>query len=767
MLALSRAAVLCLLVLLLAEPLLVRRFTQQKRPQLWLLVDGTDSMGIRDEWSDAERNRLVQAVGSTDALAQAVAGASSSANDTPRATTVGKSSAAPHYPRSAYVQALLAKADQNLLTSLSEKFRLKLFVFDESVRELTEFDQWVGNTARAAQDLTTAGQYTALGTAMTDLGRRQATSSLAGLVVISDFGQNAGSSADLAAARLGVPVYAVGVGRPAAKDLRVRLDTPMWMTKNERDEVLVTVEQEGVEEKSVHVRVTARRVDNTADPATAEAKLVGQKTVDLTGSVVTVPFPYTPEETGHFVFSAEVDPLPGEIVDQNNKADREVSVRDDFMRLMYVEYEPTWEWRFIKEVFHRDKLVGMRGFRTFLRSSDPKVRQQNELFLPTLTPKRSDFFANDVIFLGDMPGSTLSPRFCELTKEFVGRFGGGLVVISGPRFGPGQLAGTPLADMLPVVVDPDLRPRDQREFTPRFSSEASGYPFMRLGAGAEENDKAWKNLQRLPWYQPVVRASDRATVLAVHPEDRCANGQPQPLIAVRQYGDGLVVYLGFNETWRLRRMYGEKYYRQFWGQMIHQLASRRALGTQKRFVARTDRQEYRVDEKVVLSVEAYDAEYNPLPDDKLDNGKLAAEVMLPERTATGESRLLPVQLTRRREAQFETKLSADAPGEYRVRIKDPVTGRYAETKFVVRDVSAERRVAVRNVALQKAVAAAVPGGKTYELDEAVRLLDDVQLPQQMETQIEVRPLWSTWLCFALVVMLLLGEWLMRKIVTLP
>jgi hypothetical protein len=201
--------------------------------------------------------------------------------------------------------------------------------------------------------------------------------------------------------------------------------------------------------------------------------------------------------------------------------------------------------------------------------------------------------------------------------------------------------------------------------------------------------------------------------------------------------------------------------------MIHQLASRRALGTQKRFVARTDRQEYRVDEKVLLTVEAYDAEYNPLPDDKLDAGNLAAEVMLPERTATGESRLLPVELTRRREAQFETKLSADAPGEYRVRIKDPVTGTYAETKFVVRDVSAERRVAVRNVALQKALAAAVPGGKTYELENAPQLIKDIELPQQMETQIEVRPLWSTWLCFALVVMLLLGEWLMRKLVTLP
>ena len=40
---------------------------------------------------------------------------------------------------------------------------------------------------------------------------------------------------------------------------------------------------------------------------------------------------------------------------------REITVLDDFLRLLYVEYEPTWEWRFIKEVFHRDKLVGMQG----------------------------------------------------------------------------------------------------------------------------------------------------------------------------------------------------------------------------------------------------------------------------------------------------------------------------------------------------------------------------------------------------------------------
>ena len=105
---------------------------------------------------------------------------------------------------------------------------------------------------------------------------------------------------------------------------------------------------------------------------------------------------YTPTETGRFLLTAEVEPQEGEVIQQNNRSQREVSIRDDFLRLMFVEYEPTWEWRFIKEVFHRDKLVGQRGFRTFLRSADPNVRRSNELFLSTLTPKRSDFFANDV-----------------------------------------------------------------------------------------------------------------------------------------------------------------------------------------------------------------------------------------------------------------------------------------------------------------------------------------------------------------------------------
>ena len=36
-----------------------------------------------------------------------------------------------------------------------------------------------------------------------------------------------------------------------------------------------------------------------------------------------------------------------------------------------------------------------------------------------------------------------------------------------------------------------------------------------------------------------------------------------------------------------------------------------------------------------------------------------------------------------------------------------------------------------------------------------------------ETSTKVLPLWSTWFCFGAVVLLMLGEWLTRKLINLP
>jgi len=761
MLGTSRAVVLVLVFLTLAEPVIQTTYTRTHRPYLYFIFDGTDSMAIDDRLTDEERRQVVQAVG--------LAGGASNDSRT----------------RMDYLRAFVGKEQENLLVKAQQKLNVEAYVFDGSTTaqvrklELNPDGETEVQPQHVAKQLSTDGQVTAMGAVFNHVNQQLGTGRLAGVVVFSDFDNNSGTpplgtpgSGRLApVSRLGVPVYTVGIGATESMDLAVDVQTDPKMKKAERTTVLVKLRQTGLESERVTVRVTARRLGGLAEGLSDEIR-VGEKTVTLNSATEPVEFPFTPKESGRFEFIAEVDPLDGEIVQENNRAVREVNIIDDYLRLMYVAYEPTWEWRFIKEVFHRDKLVGMQGFRTYLSSSDARVRENNVLFLPTLAPKRSDFFANDVIFLGDMPrqgnngqAAGFSDRFCEMVKQYVGQFGGGLVVIAGPRFGLKEMAGTPLADMLPVIIDPDKTIRDDSEFALRLTPFASNYPFMNLGENDIENRKAWDNLGRLQWYHPVAQTHALAEVLAEHPVHTCRDGKTaQPLIAVRRYGKGEVVYLAMNEMWRLRRKYGEKYYRQFWSQLIYRLGMSHALGAEKRFVVRPDRQHYRVEDTVTLSVEAYDENFEPLTEQVLGRQSLDGELIIEGRGDQAKpTRAISVPLLR--DGVFEARIPAYTEGDYRLRVKDPVSGEFREVRFDVANVSAERRSAVRNKPLQESLARET-NGRSYELTEASRLIDDVKAETIVESILKTHSLAFTPLWFLLLVVPLLSEWLVRKLVNL-
>ncbi len=741
-LAVTRASLLCLLLLILAEPVLKFKKTEEVKPALWLVFDCTKSMGIRDQLSDSVRNRYVKAIG-------------------------GKAVAKGDQSRAEWLRALLSKPDDNLLQVLSEKYELSVFKFsrDDGVDQIFEStageDQKV-DVAKVAASLDPSGRVTAIGAALDALVGQSGKSTLQGIVLFSDFGQNSGTPAEEAATRIGVPIYTVGIGPDDVKDLGLSLQAPLLMKKAEKSTLAINLRQNGLDNENVTVKVVATPVNADGSPGSGARQVVQEKVVKLTDAVTTLDVTYTPEIAGRFMISAEVAPRDGEVVTDNNRAEREVTIQDDFLRLLYVEYEPTWEWRFIKEVFYRDKLVGERGFRTFLRSADPKVRHSNDLFLQTLTPARSEFFQNDVIFLGDMPASTLSSRFCEMVKEFVGRFGGGLVIISGPRFGPAQLLSTPIGDMLPVIPEQNSRPRAKREFRPRLTEDAASIPFMQLGDSPQEHLRAWNNLGFVPWYHGALRARPLSTVLLEHPSEVCASdGQtPQPLIAIRRYGKGEVIYLGFNETWRMRRKYGELYYRQFWGQMIHRLGLSHALGSQKRFVVNTDRQSYQEEDRVLLTVEAYNKDFEAIDEKALPPGGLLAQHISPGGD-TDE-----VWVSNLRDGVFETEVQVFEEGDHILKVRDPETGEFNEVTFRVAATSAELRSGKRNRSLQDKLAVST-GGRSYEFDTVNSIATEIKPRPTQLVEMKIRTLWNTWPVFILVVLLMLGEWLFRKLVNLP
>jgi len=749
--AIFRAVLLALFVWVLAEPMPTVKVRQSPRPLLLILFDGTDSMNIPDVLPPKAQVAIADALGA-EAPAFAVG--------------TGPT-------RQELVRAAVGSKKLDWLSALGKKFRLRGYVFDQAdqVREIQlppSDDGGIDAEAVARELKGHEGNVTAIGAALDDLRLRSRSHLLAGVVVVSDFDQNRGQPALAAAKRLKAPLYTVGVGLTSAVDLAVSLQAPLVLKKGEKAGITVELRQTGLDDREVDVELLARRMGTVEGEAEGEQfeQVARTKRVRLDRETVKTTITYEPQVTGRFTLRAHVNPLGEEVLQANNSAQRDVTIRDESLKLLFIEFEPTWEWRFIKEVFHRDPMIGREGFRTYLDSADFAVRRGNDLFIKTLLRSREEFFSYDVVFLSDIPARTLSSDFQDMLQEYVSKFGGGLVVLAGSRFGPGAFADTKVADMLPVVIAPSQRRRDG-QYNLRLTPKAGQYDFMSLAENEYENLQAWNNFRRMQWYQPCLRPHPLASVLADHPSDRCVDGEtPQPLIAIRPYGKGEVVYFAFNETWRLRRLYGEKYYSRLWGQLIYRMGLSRALGSQKRFRVETDRPNYQAGQKVRISVEAYDRSYKPLDLKELTNSALSARLLVQQGPGVSKGRQTELSIPLARDKMFfETSLPVFTPGLHRLLVHDPITDKEVEVTFEVAPTTAERRSAVRNVALQRTLAEHT-GGKQYELHELASMAGDIgDRPVEEIVERRVR-LWNTWLVLVVVLTLMMGEWVTRKLLNL-
>lgn len=714
-----RAALLVLLVLTLAAPLLRSSATTEHQPKVLVVIDNTQSMSIADGHRDGA-TALTRA--------EQVAGA----------TAADESS-------------LLAR----LRAEPGVDLRFATFSGD-GPQQLQSV-----SPAELPGKLSSDGRRTDLGAVLRESAARSDALAASAMILVSDFANNADGSpataGDSALESFPVRIATVGVGRANPVDLAVAIRGDAKGKLQEPVTLQLDVRQLGHSLQEVEISMHARPLmgDSGGEPTT---ELVYSDVVTMKSDTKSIEVPYVPSVAGPIELTAKVEPLAGEVVSQNNIAVHRIDVIADHLRLLFVEHEPTWEWRFVKEVFHRDRLVGLPGLRTFLASSDPAVRRTNGLFLPEVSSSRAEFFLTDAVVIGDVPGEALSAEFCGMVEEFVGDFGGGLVVLSGPRFGPTELLDTPLASMLPVRLDAESEPRDDEPFALHLTGAAERYPFMKLADAPDENDRAWGNLARLPWYLPVTSVHDQADVLAEHPDDLCSDGEtPQPLIAIRPYGKGQVVYVGFNELWRLRSGVGQRYHQRFWSQLIYRLGMSHPVGARKRFVPQLDRDTYRVGDQATLTIDVFDEDFQPLRKDAPNESPFAA--LLPPSGDDSDSETL--QLARVKDTRYQASFELDTPGEYHLEISDPVTNVVHHETIRVLEDSIELQNPARDIALQRIIAERT-GGNAYELDQIQQLFDDLSLQPVVESEHRVIALWHTPLWFIVVAGLMLTEWTTRR-----
>ena len=547
-----------------------------------------------------------------------------------------------------------------LLKEIQKNFDIRLFRFSEHPNPIVSWAQLDSN-----------GSSTRIGDSL-DLHLSQHASGripLEGVVLMSDGRNTEGISPEQVARKYrteGIPIHCIGIGDPhPTKNLRlIGPPGPQEVLVGEEALFDLGVKAKGLEGKEARIILRAKKQKIGAANPSGNEETLEQKVfrVQGKGKETHIKIRHIFEEVGDYLLTFEVPLLPGESNPKDNRVQRFLRVDENRIRVLYLESQPRWEYRYLSRLLRRvDKSI---LFQSYLFEGNPDTQESSEGLKPlTGIPRtRKELFAYHVILLGDVDpkfiGATEEQRseWLELLKDFVAH-GGGLGIIAGDSFMPESYRETPLEDLLPVVLsqfgDDDFPAGENRPFVPVLENPLAPHRIVRLQENPEVNRRLWKEgLPSMYWYYPVLRPKAGAQVLLRHPRDQNKYGR-RVLTALAPFPKGLVFFQGFDSTWRWRKPYGEKYQDRFWRNVVRTLAEPRLRRFDDRVVLTLDREQALVGQNVHIRLQLLDEDYNPI---LAKTAKL--QILLP----SGKTEELILEAIRGRSGEFEGDWAAKRPG---------------------------------------------------------------------------------------------------------
>src|ERR1035437_9618657 len=201
------------------------------------------------------------------------------------------------------------------------------------------------------------------------------------------------------------------------------------------------------------------------------------------------------------------------------------SVGGDRRRIVYVEGEPRWEFKFIRRAEAEDKGLQIVSM---LRTTENKIYRQGIADPSELADgfpvKAEDLFKYQAIIIGSVEAGYFTPAQQELLREFVDKRGGGLLFLGG-RFSlsDGGWGSSSLAYLFPTFL-PNAKGTFHRDpATAQLTAAGAESPITRLLDDRVANVERWRKLPYLNDYQNPGTAKPGATVLA-----QMTAGGPKP-----------------------------------------------------------------------------------------------------------------------------------------------------------------------------------------------------------------------------------------------
>jgi len=488
------------------------------------------------------------------------------------------------------------------------------------------------------------------------------------------------------------------------------------------------------------------------------------------GGRMRVDFSHVLGMPGKYVFTVKVPELTDETNADDNLGAAGMEVVDAKVKVLLVSGLPSWDYQQVSRLLLRDSTIQLS---CWLQSMDETRPQEGDAPITQLPQTLAELNEYDVVVLMDPDPKEFSAEWVTNLQKFCKVNYGGVMFVAGPQFSGefvtmNRLQG--IREILPVRFGDSQSIEETEVLALARDYSASqmlpvkynmDHPVMSFRSSPVESEQIWSLMPDIYWNFPTLSAKPTARVLLERGED-LASDTNQPLLVASRVGSGSVLFMGFQESYRWRRIGVQaQYFDRFWIQSIRYLLESRSLEGARRGFLDLDKKKYELGQRVRFVARVMDANFEPsnAPSHQImvrgDNG-LTKEVTL---------KLLPSS-----PGSYEGSFDAARTGVYEAVLK--IAGETDETlippiDFRVVPPSAEASADWMHEKLLRQIAQE-SGGKYLPLS------DLKSLPELIPDAIErvnfnspPQPLWDCsnflrWSFYLLPVLLLSVEWILRK-----
>lgn len=532
------------------------------------------------------------------------------------------------------------------------------------------------------------GVETRLGDNLKYLIDKERGGPIAGIVLITDGGQNAGLEYTIAAESARdamIPVYAIGMGadrRPA--NLRVvDLEAPERVYPEDKFSLTGFVQGTGLKSTAATVELFSSDADGKNEVREDE------RAIDLgsAGQITPVKFDLSPKEQGVRLFKLAIKPITGEDVKDNAKFAK-VEVVDRKTKVLLVAGGPTRDFIFLRNQLYRGKDSTVH---VWLQSATPGSSQEAHEILTKFPSEPDELFEYDCIVGFDPDWEALDEDQTRLLDRFVAEKGGGLIVLAGPVFTPqwsSRRRGDPRIDTLKALYPVAFyfqgsatlslgRFGSDKPWPLEFTRDGREAEFLWLAEDSAGSERIWSEFEGVYGYYAVRDPKPGAKVYARFSDPDTKLDDELPIyMAGHYYGSGRVFFVASGEMWRVREV-DETYFEQFYTKLIRWSAEGRLLRDSSRGVLLVDRDRCLLGDQIAVRAALQDSQFLPL-----DLPQVQAVVIQPDGSRLTLA-MKPVKDAERKGVYAE-QFTAVQEGDYRVELQHPA----AADQLLVKEVRA-------------------------------------------------------------------------------